>query len=131
MTSGVPRLRVECGGGVPVGVRLSAHEETPDGIQFDDTLGVVRAPTAAHQVDYFSITRGVRHSYMKDNTWPFNVVMDEARAVKAITDVRVLVTGRIMLPEHAEAILAGGAADLVGFGCGLIADAEWIAKLQV
>ena len=124
------RIRSECGSGFPLGVRLSAHEETSDGIQLDDTLAVVRELTRAGLADYLSITRGMRGSYIKDNTWPFAVAADEARAVKVVTELPVLVTGRIVRPQHAEAILAQGAADLVGVGRGLIADAEWAAKAR-
>ncbi|GAA1515614.1 FAD-dependent oxidoreductase [Nocardioides humi] len=122
------RVRAEAGSGVPVGVRLSAHEESADGIQLGDTLAMVRALTAAGLVDYVSITRGVRNGYIKDNTWPYAVAADEARAIKQVCDVPVLVSGRIVLPEHAESVLSSGAADLVGVGRGLIADPDWVAK---
>ncbi|GAA2897965.1 FAD-dependent oxidoreductase [Pseudonocardia halophobica] len=121
------RVRAE---GAPVGVRLSAREDVPGGIELDETVAMVRALTEERLIDYVSVTRGSRNSYVKDHTWPFAVAVAEARAVKTVTDVPVLVTGRIVRPEQAAAVLAEGAADLIGIGRGMIADPEWVAKAQ-
>jgi 2,4-dienoyl-CoA reductase (NADPH2) len=56
------------------------------------------------------------------------VAVEAAAAVKAATALPVIVAGRIVDPAHAEAILASGAADLIGMARALVADPEWPRK---
>lgn len=55
---------------------------------------------------------------------------DAARAVKAVCDVPVFVTGRIADAALAESILADGVADMVGMVRALIADPDLPRKLE-
>ena len=54
-----------------------------------------------------------------------------AAAVKEkFADKVVMTTGNIRDPKVAEQILEEGRADLIGMGRGLIADPEWVNKVQ-
>ncbi|WP_214109384.1 oxidoreductase [Acrocarpospora catenulata] len=128
LTTILERVRQRCGPGVALGVRLSAIEETADGIGIEDTLEIVRELAERALVDYLSITRGVRNAYVKDNTSGYAVAAEQAAAVKAVTSLPVVVAGRITTPELAQRLLDDGVADLVGLGRALIADAEFPAK---
>ena len=49
---------------------------------------------------------------------------------KKFADKVVMTTGNIRDPKVAEQILEEGRADLIGMGRGLIADPEWVNKVQ-
>ncbi len=53
-----------------------------------------------------------------------------AKAVKEKFNKPTIATGNIRNPKVAEKILAEGAADLIGMGRGLIADPNWVAKVE-
>jgi 2,4-dienoyl-CoA reductase (NADPH2) len=130
LTEILERVRERCGSDVALGVRLSAVEETPEGIQLEDTLEIVRELDERALVDYISITRGMRNGYVKDNTHGYGVSAELAKAVRGVTGRPVLVAGRITTPELAQQLLDEGAADLIGLGRALIADAEFAAKAE-
>ncbi len=111
-------VRARCGRGLVIGVRLSAEEEVPGGITLDDTLAIVERLSATRQVDYLSVTVGMRGNYVKDHTAPLGVAVRHAATIKAATTLPVIVAGRITTPTQAERILESGAADLVGMGRG-------------
>ncbi len=126
----VEAMRDRCGAGYPVGIRLSAEEETPDGLTIDDTREIVYAIQDAAPVDYISLTAGMRGSYVKDATYAEGFTLDWAAAVKQDIDVPVMAAGRIRFPELAERAVASGQVDFVGIGRGVIADADWVAKAR-
>ncbi|MBN1189372.1 MAG: FAD-dependent oxidoreductase [Dehalococcoidales bacterium] len=53
---------------------------------------------------------------------------DMAAAVKKIVRIPVIAVGRLDIPELAEKVVAGGEADIVALGRGLLADPAWTAK---
>ena len=126
----VEAMRDRCGAGYPVGIRLSAEEETPDGLTIDDTREIVYAIQDAAPVDYISLTAGMRGSYVKDATYAEGFTLDWAAAVKQDVDVPVMAAGRIRFPDLAERAVASGQVDFVGIGRGVIADADWVAKAR-
>ena len=124
----VEEIRSRCADDFVVGVRLSADEHTPGGLTLDDTLEIVDALQESAPVDYLSITTGQRGGYVKDSSWDEGFALELSETVKQIVDVPVMVAGRIRLPGLAERALAGGQADFVAVGRGLLADPEWVAK---
>jgi 2,4-dienoyl-CoA reductase (NADPH2) len=126
----VEEIRTRCGKDFVVGARLSAEEETADGLTLDDTLEIVDAVQTTAPVDYFSITAGMRGAYVKDAAFPEGFALGFAEAVKCAVDVPVMAAGRIRLPELAERALASGQADFIGVGRALIADPEWALKAR-
>ena len=126
----VEEMRERCGAGYPVGIRLSADEETPDGLTIDDTREIVYAIQDAAPVDYISLTAGMRGAYVKDATYAEGFTLDWAAAVKQDVDVPVMAAGRIRFPDLAERALASGQVDFVAIGRGVIADPEWVTKAR-
>lgn len=123
-------VRDRVGPEITMGVRLSATEQIPGGITIDDTLAFAERLQAGGLVDYLSITVGIRGAYVKDNSVEHGVAVPYAAQVKQAVDLPILVGGRITTPELAEAILADGNADLIGFGRALIADPQLGNKAQ-
>jgi 2,4-dienoyl-CoA reductase-like NADH-dependent reductase (Old Yellow Enzyme family) len=126
----VEAMRDCCGAAYPVGIRLSAEEETPDGLTIDDTREIVYAIQDAAPVDYISLTAGMRGSYVKDATYAEGFTLDWAAAVKQDVDVPVMAAGRIRFPDLAERALASGQVDFVAIGRGVIADSDWVTKAR-
>lgn len=126
----VEAIRSKCGEDYPVGVRLSAEEQTPDGLTLEDTLEIVDGLQRIAPLDYFSITTGMRGAYVKDSSWNEGFALGLAEAVKQGVDVPVIAAGRIRQPELGERALAAGQADFIGLGRALIADANWVDKAR-
>jgi 2,4-dienoyl-CoA reductase-like NADH-dependent reductase (Old Yellow Enzyme family) len=126
----VEDIRLRCGAGYPVGIRLSAEEETPDGLTIDDTREIVLALQGSAPVDYISLTAGMRGAYVKDTAYPEGFTLGWAALVKQDVDVPVMAAGRIRHPDLAEQALATGQVDFVAIGRGVIADGEWVTKAR-
>jgi 2,4-dienoyl-CoA reductase (NADPH2) len=126
----IDAIRTRCGPQYPIGVRLSADEETRDGLKFDDTLEIVDTLQTVSPADYLSITAGMRGAYVKDSAVTEGFTLKYAEAIKSGVDVPVIAAGRIRLPELAETALARGQVDFVGLGRALIADPDWADKAR-
>jgi 2,4-dienoyl-CoA reductase (NADPH2) len=126
----VEEIRSRCGAGYPLGIRLSADEETADGLTIDDTREIVSALQRSAPVDYISITAGMRGAYVKDTAYPEGFTLAMAALVKRDVGVPVLAAGRIRFPELAERALASGQVDFVAIGRGVIADGDWVTKAR-
>jgi 2,4-dienoyl-CoA reductase (NADPH2) len=126
----VDEIRRRCGETYPLGLRLSADEETSDGLTPDDTRRIVEALQSVAPVDYLSITAGMRGAYVKDTSYAEGFALGLAAAVKRDVDVPVIGVGRIRFPALAERALADGLVDFVAVGRGVIADPEWVTKAR-
>lgn len=126
----IEEIRTRCGEDYPLGVRLSADEQTVDGLTLEDTLEIVDQLQITAHVDYLSITTGMRGAYVKDSSWNEGFALKIAEAVKQGVDVPVIGAGRIRQPELAERAIANGEIDFVGLGRALIADHEWANKAR-
>ncbi len=125
-------IRAEVGDDFVVGARVTGDEFQPGGLDAADCVGL--AAILAPDVDYLSVVSGSLAAF--DRIVPdmsfrrgLNVGLAE-RIRSAVAPLPVLVTGRIAEPAEAEAILAGGRADLVGLARALIADADWVDKAR-
>jgi 2,4-dienoyl-CoA reductase-like NADH-dependent reductase (Old Yellow Enzyme family) len=126
----IEEIRTRCGAEYPLGIRLSAEEETPDGLILDDTLEIVDALQARAPVDYLSITMGMRGAYVKDSSVDEGFSLPRVAAVREIAGVPVIAAGRLRVPELAERALATGQTDFIGLGRALIADPHWVDKAR-
>lgn len=124
----IETIRTKCGDDFPLGVRLSADEELPDGLGIADTARIAEAIAATGAVDYLDVTIGVRGAYVKDATVPPAPAARAAKILREASGVPVIVGQRITRPDLAEQLLTDGVADFVGMTRALIADAEWTAK---
>ena len=113
---------------IVVGIRLSLDERDIGGMDDDETLKVCRE--LAPDLDYLSLVAGSSATaagavhIVPPMTWENAYLSDGARTVKQITGKPVMLAGRINQPHEAEAIIAGGAADLCGMTRALICDPE-------
>lgn len=126
----IDAVRASCSAGFALGIRLSAEEEIPDGIDTDETCRIAELMAAQGGVDYVSVTHGVRGAYVKDGTHPDNVAVPSAARVKAASGLTTLVAQRIRDPYAAEDVLRSGSADLVGMARGLLADPDLPIKAR-
>nr|WP_314443474.1 FAD-dependent oxidoreductase [uncultured Sphingomonas sp.] len=124
----IDAIRVACGTSFILGLRLSADEETAEGMELADTRQVVEALAARHPVDYLSVTLGTRGSYVKDATQPVAPAARAAAVLRQASGITTIVGQRITSPAVGEQILADGQADAVGFARAFVADAGWVAK---
>jgi 2,4-dienoyl-CoA reductase (NADPH2) len=124
----IEAIRSECGAGFGLGLRLSADEETVDGLEVADTIGIATALAAHGQVDVLNITMGTRGLYVKDMTAPEATAACAAARIRRASGLPVIVGQRISTPEVAERVLAEGACDLVGMARAFLADPEWVVK---
>jgi 2,4-dienoyl-CoA reductase (NADPH2) len=116
--------------GFALGVRLSAEEEIPGGMDIDDCVRIAEDLAAVGGVDYFSITHGTRGKYVKDSTGPDGVAIPSASRVRAATGLPTIVGQRIRDVGSAEHAIKAGHADLVGMARALIADPDLPVKSQ-
>lgn len=117
-------IRSELPQGAILGVRLSGEEEIPGGMTIEDTCRIAEMLAVTGQVDYFSITHGIRGSYVKDSTNEDGVAVPSAARVRAATRLPVLVGQRIRDVDSAENVIKNGSADMVGMARALLADPE-------
>jgi 2-enoate reductase len=57
-------------------------------------------------------------------------MVDMAAAVKKVVDIPVVAVGKLASPEVAASVVAEGKADMVALGRGLLADPEWMRKVE-
>jgi 2,4-dienoyl-CoA reductase-like NADH-dependent reductase (Old Yellow Enzyme family) len=126
----VREIRARCRNDFPIGVRLSADEETTEGMGLDDALEIVDELQSTAPADYLSITVGMRGAYIKDSSVEEGFALDLVEAVKEIADVPVIAAGRFRLPDLAERALAAGRTDFIGVGRALLADPQWAEKAR-
>jgi 2,4-dienoyl-CoA reductase-like NADH-dependent reductase (Old Yellow Enzyme family) len=127
----IDRVREEVGPFFPISLRFSAEEFVKGGNTLEDTLKILEFlsdgvdifnvsaalnDTLQYQIDQMNLPDGWR-SYM-------------AKAVKEKFNKPTIATGNIRNPKVAESIIANGEADLIGMGRGLIADPNWVMKVQ-
>lgn len=125
----IARIRARCGDAFAIGVRLSADEETANGLEVRDSAGIAQALAATGDVDYLNITIGTRGGYVKDATWPEAPAARAAGIIRRESGLPVIVGQKIPSPELAERLLDEGVADMVGMARAFVADARFAVKV--
>ncbi|MHC1719547.1 MAG: FAD-dependent oxidoreductase [Clostridiaceae bacterium] len=136
----VQAIKKTCGANFPVIFRLCADETLGDklvkgGITIEDAKETARRLEIAG-VDAFDVTGGsddVIHLYV-----PSAYVLEDiegsfvkyAEQIKEVVSVPVITGGGVETPEQAELILESGKVDMLFMGRELIADSDWIRKLE-
>ncbi|CUN81616.1 oxidoreductase [Sarcina ventriculi] len=124
-------VRSQVGPMFPIMIRISADELVEGGNTLEDTLELLEY--FAEEADIIDVSAGLTGSiqyqidanYLKDGWRSFM-----AKAVKEKFNKPVITTGNIRNPKIAEKILEDGDADLIGMGRGLIAEPEWVNKVE-
>ncbi|MGA9856369.1 MAG: FAD-dependent oxidoreductase, partial [Solirubrobacteraceae bacterium] len=128
-------VRAGAGAQLAVGARISADELAPGGLGPAQCAEIAAQLQATGLVDFISLVLG--HSAdPAASTWiappppvPAGAIAPPAAAIRAaVPDATILATTRLVDVAGAEALVASGAADLVGMTRALIADPELIAK---
>ena len=136
----VQEIKKTCGPNFPVIFRLCADETLGDtlmkpGITIEDAKETARRLERAG-VDAFDVTGGsddVIHLYVPSAYVLENVegsFVKYAEQIKSVVSVPVITGGGVETPEEAEKILESGKADMLFVGRGLIADPDWIRKIE-
>jgi NADPH2 dehydrogenase len=108
---------------VPLGVRLSAMEWKDGGITADETVAYGKA-LKAEGIDFIDCSSGGITADTRNPTEPgYNVPI--AERVKREVGIPTRVVGLILTPEQAEAIVAGGKADMVAMARAMLNDPRW------
>jgi 2,4-dienoyl-CoA reductase-like NADH-dependent reductase (Old Yellow Enzyme family)/thioredoxin reductase len=129
-------VRNGLGDGPVLGIRISAEEVEPGGLDKDEAIAICQALKAKLVIDYVNITYGsmqglggsvhvvppmeIAHAY----------VAPKAGTLRAAVGLPVLVAGRINQPQLAEAVLAAGQADMCGMTRAMISDPEMPNKAR-
>jgi 2,4-dienoyl-CoA reductase-like NADH-dependent reductase (Old Yellow Enzyme family)/thioredoxin reductase len=127
----VEEVRKQVGPFFPIIVRISADEFVEGGNTLEDTLEYLQY--FEKEVDMFDVSAGLNPSVqfqIDANYLPDGWRSYMAKAVKERYNKPCMTVGNIRDPQVAEDILARGDADFIGMGRGLIADPEWVNKVQ-
>ena len=127
----VEEVRKQVGPFFPIFVRISADEFIKGGNTLEDALEYLQY--FEKEVDVFDVSAGLNGSiqyqidanYLADG-WRSYM----AKAVKERYNKPCITMGNIRDPKIADGILEHGDADLIGIGRGLIADPEWVNKVE-
>lgn len=127
----IEEVRSQVGPFFPIFVRISADEKIEGGNTLEDTLDYLKY--FQEEVDVFDVSCGLNSSlqYQIDaNYLPDGWRSYMAKAVKERYGKLCVTTGNIRSPKVANDILERGDADIIGMGRGLIADPEWVNKVD-
>jgi 2-enoate reductase len=61
---------------------------------------------------------------------PPGCMVDMAEKVRTVSSLPIIAVGRLQYPDVAEKVIADGKADFIAMGRGLLAEPEWVNKLQ-
>lgn len=124
-------VRNAVGPGFPIIVRISADEFLEGGNTLDDTLELLEY--FQQEADLIDVSAGLNGSIqfqIDANYLPDGWRSYMAKAVREKFNKPVITMGNIRDPKVAEDILAREDADLIGMGRGLIADPDWVNKVE-
>ena len=124
-------VRKEVGPLFPIIVRVSAEERVPGGNTLEDTLEYLEY--LDEFVDMYDVSCGLNPSlqYQIDSNFlPDGWRSYMSRAVKDKFGKPVINTGNYRDPKIVEKVLESGDVDIVGMGRGLIAEPNWVKKVQ-
>jgi len=117
----------------PLVVRLSASEFVEGGYSQEEIIALAQRLEAAgvHALD---LSGGSNESpqlskhCIQPPSFPRGYLAPYAKPIKDAVSIPVLVAGRLVDPDDADAVLAQGAADFVSVGRALYADPHWCLK---
>lgn len=129
-------IRAELPKHMALGIRTSIYHAIPgepDGYTIDHSLPAMKCVADTGLIDYLSVMAGSNANFAETiapMTYPRSQIAELSAKFKDVLDIPVVVAGRMVTPEEAEAVLASDQADLVGIARGFIADADWMKKAQ-
>lgn len=127
----IDEVRAQVGPAFPIILRLSADEFMEGGNTLEDCLEYLEYLDDG--VDIFDVSCGLNGSIqfqIDANYLPDGWRSYMAKAVKEKFGKPCISMGNMRDPKVVDDILARGDADLIGMGRGLIADPDWVNKVQ-
>ena len=109
--------------GKPVGVRVSATDWLEGGLDLPQSITFAEA-LAARGCGFIHVSTGGLHPDQAIPVGP-RYQVPFAEAIRMATGMPTVAVGLITEAEEAEAIIAGGEADLVSLGRGILFDPRW------
>ena len=120
--------------GFPLGIRVSAEEFVPGGIDPQECNAILTHLLDRVSVDYISVSQSNYASIdrmIPDMSYPRAPFAHYAAQVRQVArGIPVLAVGRLVTPEQCETLLENGTADGVCLVRPLIADAQWPDKAR-
>ena len=127
-------VRAEVGDEFAMGIRVSADEFVPEGLEPSECVDIVSHLTGRVSIDYLSVSQSNYASIdrmIPDMSYPRAPFAHYAKEIRQVADgIPVFAVGRLVTPEQCEDLLVGEAADLVCLVRPLIADAEFANKAR-
>lgn len=120
-----------------IGMRISAHELEPDGLDAAGWLQICERMNREVELDFVNVTLGSMMGpggsihVVPPMEIPHAYTAPMAGQIKVVMDKTIMVAGRINQPQLAEQILAAGQADMCGMTRAMISDPEMANKAQV
>lgn len=117
----------------PLFVRISATEYVDGGYTQDEAVALVQALEKAG-VSAIDLSGGTNENPLLSRyciqppSFPRRCLEPHARPLKQALKIPVIIAGRIIAPEDAEAVLQAESADFISLGRALIADPHWCNK---
>jgi 2,4-dienoyl-CoA reductase-like NADH-dependent reductase (Old Yellow Enzyme family) len=107
----------------PLGVRISATDWAPGGWDLEQSLAFA-ASLKRRGADFIHVSSGGLTPAQQIPLEP-GYQVPFAAAIKRETGLATMAVGLITEPEHAEAILEKGEADMIGLARGILYDPHW------
>lgn len=118
----IRRVKRELPPGMPLLMRVSAYEYSPEGYTVDDMVGMVRQFKEAG-VDMMDVSSGGNVPVAPEPYPGYQLAF--AERIRKEAEIPVIAVGRMESPQLAEQAVQSGRTDLVAVGRGLLRDPHW------
>jgi 2,4-dienoyl-CoA reductase-like NADH-dependent reductase (Old Yellow Enzyme family)/thioredoxin reductase len=128
----IESCRQNAGPNFPIIVRMSIDEFVDGGRGVAESVKMVKRLEEAgvNAIDAHGGIYDSMHFIIPPVFLPKGVLVELAAAVKAEARIPVIAQGRLYDPEVGESVLREGKADFIGMARGLLADPDWVNKVQ-
>ena len=129
----IDAIKEKCGKDFPIVLRMSGDEKDPQGNSVDDICELIPA-LIEHGIDAFEISGGVQYEHpnfiIPSHGEKEGVNVDQAKKIKAVSSVPVIVVGKILDAHMAMDVVDKEYADGIVLGRSLLADPDFVKKAE-
>ena len=128
----IDACRQNVGPDFPLIVRMAIDEQFPGGITVEQGVQNAKrlADAGVSAIDCMAGVYESMHFIVPPVYLPKGILVGMAEAVKKEVKIPVITQGRLYDPELAEGVLRDGKADYIQLARGLLADPDWVNKLE-